>query len=144
MRRHYYPLDPVSSAGGTTIPAFKPQVAASGDPEQAQSDTAASAQQSPPEPQTQPAAAAQSSSNLQKYLDNALKTSTLKAETIFGNGGVMIIRLVDPDSGKIVLQTPPPAVLAIVAAAEQEEQNALSVGSAATSAGTGSLVNEVA
>lgn len=62
------------------------------------------------------------SAQLQSQLDDSLKNSGIKAEIENEKSGLVIVRFVQADTGRVILQMPPQGVLDLIAQMDQQPE----------------------
>ena len=141
MPRYYHPIDAISSAGNA-LPAYvpTPPIPVVSDP----ANTASSAVgMYDPTSQTaapSPAPSAADTAALQKQMNDALKNTDYKAEITSSGGGYTVLKIVQTDTGQVLLQMPTQTALAIVAGLQKSNLD----GVAETSIPVGTMMSELA
>jgi len=133
MPRYYHPIDAISSAGNA-LPAYvpTPPIPVVSDP----ANTASSAV-GMYDPTSQTAA---DTAALQKQMNDALKNTDYKAEITSSGGGYTVLKIVQTDTGQVLLQMPTQTALAIVAGLQKSNLD----GVAETSIPVGTMMSELA
>lgn len=103
------PTAPEPGQAQDNTPVALPTVPEPGQAQQATPDT--------------PTAAQAGSQQLKAQLDESLKNSGIKAEIENEKAGLVIVRFVQADTGRVILQMPPQGVLDLVAQMEKQPES---------------------